>query len=230
VAELGRDERVEGALAQSFIATLSVDTRRRLTAGAILLDIPAGAVLYRDDDAPRVGLVVDGLIRIFLTSAEGRQITVRYVRPGAMIGAPTAIGGPVDVSAQALTETALLTLDVDVLRSLARIDPGLAWALAEEVTRRLYEVLEAFAGNVFGPVRQRVARHLLDLAADRQRGAILLAPVSQQALADAVGTAREVVARTLHDLRGAGLVESTRQGILLLDPGRLHEVASTGEL
>jgi hypothetical protein len=39
----------------------------------------------------------------------------------------------------------------------------LAWGLAEEVTRRLYEVLEAFAGNVFGSVRQRVARHLLDL-------------------------------------------------------------------
>jgi CRP/FNR family cyclic AMP-dependent transcriptional regulator len=115
------------------------------------------------------------------------------VRPGAIIGAPTAIGGPADVSAQALTETALLTLDVDALRSLAGIDPGLAWALAEEVTRRLYQVLEAFAGNAFGSVRQRVARHLLDLAADRQRGAILLAPVSQQALADAVGTAREVV-------------------------------------
>lgn len=183
MAEQGREERVEEALAQSFIATLSVDTRQRLTAGAILLDIPAGAVLYRDDDAPRFGLVVGGLVRIFLTSAEGRQITVRYVRPDGIIGAPTAIGGPVDVSAQALTETALLTLDVDALRSLARIDPGLAWALAEEVTGRLYEVLEAFAGNVFGSVRQRVARHLLDLGADRQRGAILLVPVSQQALA-----------------------------------------------
>jgi len=102
--------------------------------------------------------------------------------------------------------------------------------LAEEVTRRLYEVLEAFSGNVFGSVRQRVARHLIDLAADRQQGALLIAPVSQQALADAVGTAREVVARTLHDLRRAGLVDTAKKGIVLVDPDGLSEVAASGEL
>jgi CRP/FNR family transcriptional regulator len=226
----GGDDRVDDALAQSFLATLPAETCERLLAGATLLDIPAGAVLYRDEDSPRFGVVVGGLVRVFLTSAEGRQITVRYARSGAIMGAPTAIGGPVDVSAQALTETAMLMLNVDGVRSLAKTDPALAWALAEEVTRRLYEVLEAFAGNVFGSVRQRVARHLLDLAADRQQGAVLIAPVSQQALADAVGTAREVVARTLHDLRRARLVDTARNGVVLVDPDRLSEVAATGEL
>ena len=76
--------------------------RRASLAGAILLDVPAGSILYREAEAPRFGLVVGGLVRIFLTSAEGRQLTVRYARPGAVIGAPTAIGGPVDVSAQAI--------------------------------------------------------------------------------------------------------------------------------
>jgi CRP/FNR family cyclic AMP-dependent transcriptional regulator len=223
-------DRAQRALAKSFLATLPAETRERLVAGAILLDLPAGAVLYRDEDAPRIGLVVGGLVRVFLTSGEGRQITVRYARPGAILGAPTAIAGPVDVSAQALTATALLMLNVDAARSLARTDPELAWAFAEEVGRRLYEVLDAFAGNAFGSVRQRVARHLLDLAANRQDGALLVAPVSQQSLADAVGTAREVVARTLHVLREAGLVESTKGGIVLLDPDRLELVASSGEV
>lgn len=230
MVEHHRDERVERALAQCFIATLSAETRRRLTAGAILLDIPAGAVFYRDADTPRFGLVVGGLIRIFLTSAKGRQITVRYARPGAIVGAPTAIGGPVNVSAQSLTETTLLMFDVDAVPSLAKADPALAWALAEEVTQRLYGVLEGFAGNAFGSVRQRVARHLLDLAAERQQGAVLIAPVSQQALADAVGSAREVVARTLKDLRRAGLVDTSRTGVVLVDPDRLSGVAATGEL
>lgn len=226
-----RDEdRTQSAVDQSFLGTFPTETRQRLVAGAILLDLPAGAVLYRDNDAPRLGLVVSGLVRIFLTSAEGRQITVRYARSGAIIGAPTVISGPVDVSAQALTETALLMLDVESVRSLARADPAVAWSLAEEVTRRLNEVLDAFAGNVFGSVRQRVARHLLDLAADRQRGADLVAPVTQQALADAVGTAREVVARTLHDLRHAGLVDTSRNGVMVLDADRLSEVAATGQL
>jgi CRP-like cAMP-binding protein len=73
-------------------------------------------------------------------------------------------------------------------------------------------------------------RHLLDLAADRQTGSVLMARVSQQALADAAGTAREVVARTLTDLRRARLVQTARDGILLLDPDGLSEVVATGEV
>ena len=223
-------DRVHQAVARSFLAGLPATTQAGLLVGANMLDVPAGSTLYREAEAPRFGLVVGGLVRIFLTSPEGRQLTVRYARPGAVIGAPTAVGGPVDVSAQAVTESAVLMINVDSLRSQARHDPLLAWTLAEEVTRRLYEVLEAFSGDVFGSVRQRVARHLLDLAADRQQGADLVAPVSQQALADAVGTAREVVTRTIHDLRQAGLVDTQRTGIRLLDPDGLSEVASTGEL
>jgi CRP/FNR family transcriptional regulator len=194
------------------------------------VDIPAGAVFYRDEDAPRFGIVVTGLVRVFLTSPEGRQLTVRYARPGEILGAPTAVAGPVLVSAQALIQTSLLMLDVTAVRSVARSDPDVGWALAEEVSHRLYDVLDAFAGNVFGTVRQRLARHLLDLAADRQQGAALVAPVGQQALADAVGTAREVVARTLHDLHAAGLIETARSQVVLVNPARLLEVAATGEL
>ena len=224
------DEHAEEAVARSFLGTLPNATRRRLVEGAIRLDVPAGATFYRDEDVPRFGVVVAGLVRIFLTSPEGRQLTVRYARSGEVLGAPTAIGGPVGVSAQALTDTSLLMLNVDAVRTVGRTDATVGWAMAVEVTRRLNEVLEGLAGNVFGSVRQRVARQLLDLAADRQRGASLVAPVSQQELADAVGTAREVVARTLHDLRAAGLVRTSRPGLVLLDPDGLERVAATGEL
>jgi len=226
----GEDERLRLVIARSFLASLASETRIHLTASAIVLDVPAGSVVYRNEEAPRLGLILDGLVRVFLTSPEGRQLTVRYARSGDVLGVPTAIGGPVGVSVQALTDTAVLVLDIKAVRSIAKRDPEVAWALAEEVTRRLYEVLEAFSGNVFGSVRQRVARHLLDLAADRQQGALLIANVSHQALADAAGTAREVVARTLTDLRRAGLVETARNGIVVLDPDGLGAVAATGDL
>jgi CRP/FNR family cyclic AMP-dependent transcriptional regulator len=226
----GRDERIDEALQKSFLCVVADRSRERLLRGAISLDVPPGSILYRDADEPRLGLVVAGLVRVFMTSANARQITVRYARPGAVLGTAMAVGGPVDLSVQAVTGTSLLMLDVEGLRTLAKTDPDLAWRVAEEVTERLYEVLEAFAGSAFGTVRQRVARHLLDLATARGSGAMLLAPISQQGLADAVGTAREVVARTLHDLRLAGLVETERNGIRLLDPDRLSDVATGGML
>jgi CRP/FNR family cyclic AMP-dependent transcriptional regulator len=225
-----RDDHVARAVQSSFLAGLPPGIADQLLANALFIDVPAGGIVYRDDDAPRCGLVVNGLIRVYFTSLEGRQLTVRYARSGAMLGAPTAIGGPAAVGVQAVTDSALLMFSPVALRALASEDVRVAWPLAQEVTRLLYGVLDAFAGNAFGSLRQRVARHLLDLATTRQTTAVLVAEVNQQALADAVGSAREVVSRTLHDFRSVGLIGDSRGGIVLLDANRLEEVASSGEL
>src|SRR5216683_6934213 len=96
--------------------------------------------------------------------------------------------------------------------------PVVCWAIAEELNRRLYDTLEQTAINAFGSVRQRVAAHLLDLASAQlhPRGR-LVARVSQQEVADAVGSVREVVARVLRDFRVAGIVATSSDGVLILD-------------
>ena len=60
--------------------------------------------------------------------------------------------------------------------------------------------------------------HLLDLASEQPQGDRLVAAVSQQALADAVGSVREVVVRVLHDLRSEGVIRTSREGIEILVP------------
>ena len=45
----------------------------------------------------------------------------------------------------------------------------MAWAVAEELNRWLYDTLQQTAINAFGSVRQRLAAHLLDLASPQQR-------------------------------------------------------------
>ena len=107
---------------------------------------------------------------------------------------------------------------------MARRDARVGWALAEELNRRLYETLQQTAINAFGSVRQRVAAHLLDLASAQQRPrGHLVARVSQQDLADAVGSVREVVARVLRDFRVERLVATSPDSIQVLDPAGLHD-------
>ena len=68
--------------------------------------------------------------------------------------------------------------------------------------------------------------------ADRDAAAAVLAQLTagqrvptntRDLIADAGGTSREVVVRVLRDLRVAGLVETGRDGVVLLAPERLHE-------
>lgn len=186
--------------------------------------------MYRAGDPPRGALVVDGLLRVFVTAVDGRQLTVRYARAGEQMGAMTVVHGPVPLSAQAVTDTSLLMFSATLLRNLAQSDVRVAWPLAQEMARAVDIAVDALAGAAFGSVRQRVARHLLDLATPGQQASQLMTAVNQQAVADAVGTSREVVARTLRDFRDAGLVRTSRSGIVLLHPERMAAVITTDEL
>ena len=105
-------------------------------------------------------------------------------------------------------------------------DPRVARALLTETSERVMSFVAEFSGHAFANVRQRIARHLLDLASDHQRPDEFLAPISQQELADAVGTVREVVVRILRELREEGVVQTGRDGIVIRDPERLSGASS----
>jgi CRP/FNR family transcriptional regulator len=217
------DCETEEALARSFLAELPAEVISELRAGGERADYPAGTTVYQPGSEPRAALVVRGLLRVFLASLEGRQVTVRYARPGDVLGIAVLVGGPAGTGVQAVEPSSLFRISARVLTAAARRDPRVSWAIAEELNRRLYEVLEQTAVNAFGSVRQRVAAHLLDLASTGQNpDRRLVARVSQQELADAAGSVREVVARVLRDFRVAGIVATAADQVVILDAARLY--------
>jgi CRP/FNR family transcriptional regulator len=201
---------------------LPIDTITSLIDGGRIGSIPAGRTVYAEADAAGLALIVDGLLRVHMHASDGRQVTVRYVRAGDLLGVPSLVGGPAPVFVQAVTPAAAFFFDGDRVKRAARTDASIAWTLAEESVHRLYDVLEELAGNAFASVRQRVARHLLDLAASRSvSGGPLTAFVSQQDLANSVGSVREVVARVLAELRAERLVRTSPGRVEILDPVRM---------
>ena len=215
---------VAAAVAGSFLQKLPSDLVDALLEFGDVTDYPPGSTIYRESSSPRTFLVVGGLLRVYMTSPEGRQVTVRYARPGDVLGIAVLVGGPADVGVQTLAESSLFRIDAPTLMAAARRDARVSWALAEELSRRLYDTLQQTAINTFGSVRQRVAAHLLDLASAQQRPqGRLVARVSQQELADAVGSVREVVARVLRDFRLDRLVVTSPDAIHILDPAGLHD-------
>jgi CRP/FNR family transcriptional regulator, cyclic AMP receptor protein len=218
------DREVSEAVARSFLGRLAADLVGALVEAGERTDHPAGSTIYREGSYPRALLVVRGLLRVYMTSPEGRQVTVRYARACDVLGIAVLVGGPADVSVQTLAESSLFRIDSRTLIAAAHRDARVSWALAEELNRRLYETLQQTAIIAFGSVRQRVAAHLLDLASAHLRPqGRLVARVSQQELADAVGSVREVVARVLRDFRLDRLVATSPDSIHILDPAGLHD-------
>lgn len=219
---------IRRALGASCLAALPPALQDEVLVGALPIELPRGSTIYRNDDAPRCVLVVSGLIRVFLSAPDGQTITVRYARTGELLGIPTLILGPVPVSVQMVTDVTALALNGPALVALGQRDAQVGWLLAREVTHRLSDTLDAVAQRAFGSLHQRVARHLLDLAVPGV-GSDLLVPVTQQEVAEAVGSARPAVARIIADFRHAGLVATAAGGLALLDPDGLAQETWSSE-
>jgi CRP/FNR family transcriptional regulator, cyclic AMP receptor protein len=131
------DADVVTAMAGSFLGKLPSELVDGSLASGDRTDYPPGITIYREGSAARAWLVVRGLVRVYMSSPEGRQVTVPYARDRDVLGIAVLVGGPADVGAQTLAESTLFRIDAAMLTAAARADGRVAWALAEELNRRL---------------------------------------------------------------------------------------------
>ena len=223
---MGRGQTIDAAWNASFLADLPPAPTEELLATAHEQEFSAGHNVYRELVEPRfvfVGLLTSGMLRIYTTSPGDRRITIRYVRPGGVVGLTSMLRNGGAAGAEAVTTGSVLRFDPITFRRLAKTNASVGWALANELAEQVAIVSEIRQANVFGSVRARVAWHLLELATER--GGRLVVKATQQQLADSIGSVREVVARVMVQLRKDGVIERDGNMIVVQDRERLAEIA-----
>ena len=234
IIEAGGDARI---LADTRWADLPDSILSRMLAGALVRHVPArGTIFGLGDSAPRAGILLAGTARAFIAAADGRQLSVRYARRGALLARRSyLLGGHAPVAMHAVTDVELLELDAPPFIRLVENDSRVARMVLADLSRRLEDVYATVADSAFGTVREKVARHLLALSGDGHTGERRIAPITQQELADGVGTMREVAARALRDLRDEGVIATSPRSIEILHSARLAaslgawQVAAAGQ-
>lgn len=224
------DGAVLAAIAASHLHAVPPRLIAEMTEGATRRRMVPGETLHHEGEtAAHFEILLAGFVRVYVSAADGRTLTVRYCRPGALLGALSLFQDAfvMPATTQALVGSELLQLRPAAVQRLADRYPAVSRALLTELSVRASSFVAEIRNSTFTSVRQRVARHLLDIASDHQRDSALVASIRQQELADAVGTAREVVVRVLRELRAAGVVQTGRTGIVLRQPERLFAMTQT---
>jgi CRP/FNR family transcriptional regulator, cyclic AMP receptor protein len=219
---------IDRAWEASFLAGLSEPVGAELRASACEEELFRGQNVYREVAEPRyafAALVVTGILKVYVTSRRGRRIVLRYVHPGGVLGLSSVICRGEPAGAEAVTKGSLLRLDPTTLMRLTRSDPATACVVAAELARRAVADDQLLEANLFGSVRVRLARHLLEVAEPRQGQRV--ARITRQELADSVGSVREVVGRILVEFERQDLVRREGATTVLADEDRLAEVASS---
>ena len=208
-----------GSMPSAFLTELfRSGIRRKLGSGERL------ATSLRDDSW--VILVTAGIVRLY-AAMDGSEPTLAYGNAGALFGTHTMVpSDTVLLGLQAVTPSVVLQLSARRVEELAKSNAAFARALSEDVRIHLREVVRSFAAHAAGNLRQRLAREialLSDLEADDE-----FVSVTEQQLADGVGSIRESIGRSVGELRRDGSIATTRHGLLILDKEALRAVGSVG--
>lgn len=190
-----------------------------------LVDYEAGqAVRTAGMDCLGVLLVNSGVLRVYLSSQEGREATIYRLHPGDVCVLTAACLMPdidFDVQIDAQEASQVLLVPSAVFSPLAQSNVYVEAFLYRTATQRFSAVLQAVERMLFLTLEQRVASFLLDEGA-RQGGDVVR--LTQEQLAQAIGSAREAVSRALKKMEKAGWVEVCRGGVRLADRPALYRL------
>src|SRR6202035_4304251 len=148
--------------------------QEQLGAGVDDVHIPAGALILRAGQLPRIALVVAGIVRVFISTQLGRQLTIRYARAGDLIGLSPYLAGTDQWNAEAITDVSVKVLTFDHVRSAGAYDPELPWRIAQHVAAVAAEASHTVADANGQPIAVRVARHLREMALRGPDGRIVI--------------------------------------------------------
>ncbi len=194
---------------------------------------PRDAYLFFESDPPDFLYVIwMGRIKLLRHSVEGRDVVIDVLGPGRLIGEVAIFeGAPYSQTAQAMEESAVISIArTDYLDLLARY-PTLALSVINEMGRRLRVANDLVQSLAVDRVERRIARTLLRLSlynsVETEDGVMIQMRLTRQDLADMTGTTVETAIRVMSRFRKNGWIITKRGRVVIKQAEQLNSVANT---
>ncbi len=212
--------------AVSLFSGLSPDELRLLAAHATRKRFAQGELLFQEGD-PCKGLhiIAAGKLRIFKSSASGREQVLAVEGPGGSVAElPVFDGGNYPASVSAVEDSEIVFISRADLRAFCMEHPEVALKMLAVVGARLRRLVGIIEELSFTTIRQRLVSALVKMARTSgtrtERGVEFQLPGTHQDIAQQLGTVRELVSRNLMRLQAEGFLLVEGRSITVLDmPG-----------
>jgi len=189
-------------------------------------------ILMEDEPTQTVYFVVTGVVKAFKTSAEGKEQILCILRPGDSFNDVSVFdGGPNPVSAIAMSRVRLYGISKADMETLLREHPGIALNIIKVLAGKVRHFVSLVEDLSFRHVTGRVAKLLLEYAtngSEEGKGKSPRPRLTQQDMAAMVGTAREVVGRSLKALEEERAIRMDRHRIAIVNREVLEERSGVG--
>lgn len=205
------------------LAALPADQAQDLVRGSRLLRLSAGARAFEPGQtADNLLLLLSGSVRVQQRSETGREVFLYRIHAGESCVLTTAcMLGEEPYAAEAIAETEVEAVAIPrrLFDDLAGRSASFRAFVFRAYSRRITDLFALIDDIVFRRLDVRLAARLLEL---EEAGTVM---ATHQALAVELGTAREVISRTLGEFQRRAWVEQARGEVRLLDRGALSQLA-----
>jgi CRP-like cAMP-binding protein len=184
-------------------------------------------ILMEEDPSEAVYFIASGAVKVFKTSVEGKEQILCLLRTGESFNdVPILDGGPNVASAMAITPVVLYGMTRSDMEELLRENPRIAMNVIKVLSKKVRHFVSMVEDLSFRDVTSRVAKLLLDYATDHgpSEDAAERPRLTQQEMAAMVGTAREVVGRSLKVLEEEGAIRMDRHRIVVTNRKALQQM------
>jgi CRP/FNR family cyclic AMP-dependent transcriptional regulator len=201
-----------------LFAELSDAELEAISALCIVQDFPKGTLLMQEGEhGSSMYLLLAGRIKVFVSDQHGKEYVLAVLGPGEYVGELALLDDePRTASVETEEPSRCLVLQkADVLDLLHR-HPAIQFKLLITLVKRSRQLTESVKNLALKDVYTRVRLLLEDLAVERDGQRLVEEPMTQQAIADRVGSSREMVARILKELVFGGYVRIENKRLILL--------------
>ena len=180
-------------------------------------------VLFEGEPAATLYFVVSGVVKVFKTSADGKEQILYLVRPGESFNDIPVFGDGLNLAgAEALGPVTLYGIKKSDIETVLKDYPPVALNVIQVLSQRVQQLVSLVEDLSFKNVTGRVAKILLENAGS---GTDKNPRLTQQEMAAMAGTAREMVGRSLKTLEEEGIIRFERHRIVITSKRRLEGLA-----
>lgn len=173
-------------------------------------------VINEGDDSDSLYVILSGRVKIYLSDEEGKEVILNNQGPGDYFGELALIDEePRSASVMTTEDCKLCIMNKKDFEDCLHKYPGIALHLIKGLSQRMRSLTENVKSLALMDVYGRVARTLLNLAADENGKMVIKEKLTQKDIANMVGASREMVSRILKDLSTGGYISIDKKVITI---------------
>ena len=177
---------------------------------------PAHAILINEGDTTdSLYIVLSGRVKVYAGSDDGREVVLTEYGPGEYFGELSLDGEKRSASIKALEACSCRVVQGAELRQFLADHPDFAMHLTRKLIRMARRLTEQVRSIALQDVYGRMVRVLTDLSDPAGEERVLRHKLTQQDIADRIGSSCEMVNRVMKELTAGGYI-TQRDGRLVI--------------